>query len=250
MSAVELGIDVGGTTVKGAMVDVESGALVSARWSVPTIAAATPKWLADVVSSYVVQHGWGGPIGCALPGVVAGSHLRAAPNLAAEWANEGSIDAFSDFVGAEVVVLNDADAAGSAEATFGHDPVDGLTVVLTFGTGIGSAIISDGVLIERSELGGLRGTSGAFEDVASARAVVRDHLTPQRWATRAQPYFDQIEALLEPHRWIVGGGLSNSFSDYFDLIDLAAPIRPAALGTNAGIIGAALAATSRDTASS
>ena len=150
--------------------------------------------------------------------------------------------------GANAVLINDADAAGLAELTYGDAGLDraGLTIVLTFGTGIGSALLHNGDLIANSELGGLVGTDGRFEEIASGRAISNDELTPAEWARRAQPFFDELEAMLNPSRWVVGGGLSENFDRFASRLKLSKPISVAHLGVHAGVVGAAAAARRPD----
>ena len=130
-----------------------------------------------------------------------------------------------------------------AELSYGNaGPArNGLTIVLTFGTGIGSALLHNGDLIANSELGGLVGTGGRFEEIASGRAITAEALTPVQWARRAQPFFDELEALLNPARWVVGGGLSENFDRFASRLRLSKPISVAHLGVHAGIVGAAVA---------
>ena len=180
----------------------------------------------------------------ALPGVIDGSSLRHAPNLSSAWKKDGALACLRAREGANAVLINDADAAGLAELTYGDAGLDraGLTIVLTFGTGIGSALLHNGDLIANSELGGLVGTDGRFEEIASGRAISNDELTPVDWARRAQPFFDELEAMLNPSRWVVGGGLSENFDRFASRLKLSKPISVAHLGIHAGVVGAAVAA--------
>ena len=242
-SATQLGIDVGGTSIKGAVVDLSAGGLAGAIHTEPTPPTATT---ADVVASIgriAVAAGWSGPVGVALPGVIDGSSLRHAPNLSASWEDPDALACLRSADGADAVLINDADAAGLAELTYGDAAIDsdGLTIVLTFGTGIGSALLHNGDLIANSELGGLIGTNGRFEEIASGRAISVEGLTPVEWARRAQPFFDELEAILNPSRWVVGGGLSENFDRFASRLQLSKTISVAHLGVHAGIVGAAVA---------
>lgn len=241
--AAQLGIDVGGTSIKGAIVDLHSGQLAGSIHSAQTPGTATPEHVAARVRQIAAAEHWTGPVGIALPGVIVGSCLHHAPNLSSAWEREGALDRLRMPGDAEVVLINDADAAGLAELTYGPSgrSDNGLTVVLTFGTGIGSALLHDGELIANSELGGLVVGAGRFEDVASGRAISDDELTPAQWAERAQPYFDQLEAMLNPGRWVLGGGLSEQFEQYSSRLKLSKPVDIAHLGVHAGIVGAAAA---------
>ena len=241
--AAQLGIDVGGTSIKGAIVDLHTGQLAGPIHSAQTPGTATPEQVSALVRQMAAAEHWTDPVGVALPGVIVGSCLRHAPNLSSAWEREGALDRLRTPGDAEIVLINDADAAGLAELTYGQPdrPDNGLTVVLTFGTGIGSALLHDGNLIANSELGGLAVDAVRFEDVASGRAISDDELTPAGWAERAQPYFDQLEAMLNPGRWVLGGGLSESFEKYSSRLKLSKPVDIAHLGMHAGIVGAAAA---------
>lgn len=239
-----LGIDVGGTSIKGAIVDLRTGLLAGPISILQTPDAATPEQVATLVRRIAAEQAWAGDVGIALPGVIAASRLRHAPNLSEAWGREGALDSLRAPASAGAVLINDADAAGLAELTYGlgqHNG-DGLTVVLTFGTGIGSALLHDGVLIKNTELGGVESAAGRFEDVASGRAISDEGLSPSQWAERAQPYFDQLESLLNPSRWVLGGGLTENFLQYASRLVLSKPLSPAHLGIHAGIVGAAAAA--------
>ncbi|MXW74997.1 MAG: ROK family protein [Acidimicrobiaceae bacterium] len=237
-----LGIDVGGTTIKAAIVDVTNGSLSTPVVTANTPDSATPTSVSVIAANLRKKLEYAGPIGCALPGVVTADALRRAPNLSTTWDSNGALSPLIDTLGLDLVLLNDADAVGLSELRYGPSTdTHGLTVVLTFGTGIGSALLFDGEYIPNAELGELYGPLGPFEHAASGRSISEQHLTPPEWAARAQPYFDHIDQLLSPSHWIVAGGLSESFDDYFALIHVEQPIRVAHLGHHAGIVGAASA---------
>ena len=240
---MQLGIDVGGTSIKGAVVDLGTGELAGAIRSEPTPETATPGDVASATGRIASAVGWSGPVGVALPGVIDGSLLRHAPNLSRAWEHDGALACLRAAEGANAVLINDADAAGLAELTYGDAGLDsdGLTIVLTFGTGIGSALLHNGDLIANSELGGLVGTNGRFEEIASGRAISTEELSPVEWARRAQPFFDELEAMLNPSRWVVGGGLSENFDRFASRLELSKPISAAHLGVHAGVVGAAVA---------
>jgi len=187
---------------------------------------------------------WTGPVGVALPGMISGSSLRHAPNLCASWGQADALTWLRAPNGGNAVLINDADAVGLAELAYGDTSLNGsgLTIVLTFGTGIGSALLYNGDLIADSELGGLTGVRGRFEEVASGRAISTESLTPVEWARRAQPFFDELQAILNPSRWVVGGGLSDDFEKFASKLELATPVSVARGGIHAGIVGAAVAA--------
>ncbi len=243
----QLGIDVGGTSIKGAVVDLSTGEPVGGIYSELTPVAATPNDVAAAISRIASAARWSSRVGVALPGVIDGPSLRHAPNLSAEWATEDALSGLRASAGTNgtgTVFINDADAAGLAELTYGEAGLtrDGLTIVLTFGTGIGSALLYNGELIANSELGSLIGTEGRFEEIASGRNISVEKLTPDDWACRAQPFFDEIAAILNPSRWVVGGGLSEDFDRFASKLKLSKPISVAHLGNHAGIVGAAVAA--------
>jgi len=239
----QLGVDVGGTSIKGAVVDLGTGELAGAIRSEPTPETATPADVVSAIGRIASAVGWSGPVGVALPGVIDGSSLRHAPNLSGAFEEDGALKYLRAPNGANAVLINDADAAGLAELTYGDAGLDrdGLTIVLTFGTGIGSALLHNGDLIANSELGGLEGTNGRFEEIASGRAISTEELSPVDWARRAQPFFDELEAMLNPSRWVVGGGLSENFDRFASRLKLSKPISVAHLGVHAGVVGAAVA---------
>ncbi|MYH00528.1 MAG: ROK family protein [Acidimicrobiaceae bacterium] len=244
-SLPQLGIDVGGTSIKGAIVDLSAGHLAGGIHTEPTPPTATPSDVVAAIGRIAAAADWIGPVGVALPGVIDGSSLRHAPNLSSAWEVDGALACLRAPEGANAVLINDADAAGLAELTYGDAGLDrdGLTIVLTFGTGIGSALLHNGDLIANSELGGLVGSNGRFEEIASGRAISSEELTPMEWARRAQPFFDELEAMLNPSRWVVGGGLSENFERFASRLRLSKPISAAHLGVHAGVVGAAVAAS-------
>lgn len=240
--SVRLGIDVGGTNIRAAIVETSNGSLASEVQTVDTPPGATPERVGLIADVLRAELGYDGPTGCALPGVVEDDRLKRATNLAESWAGKDALQSLRRRLGRDTVLLNDADAVGLAELRYGPDAhTSGLTIVLTFGTGIGSALLFEGRLIPNAELGEVTGPTGSFEHTASGRTISDEQLDPDQWARRAQPYFDHLDRLLNPSRWVVAGGLSQSFDDYFALISLNHPIRVAHLGHHAGIVGAAAA---------
>ncbi len=243
-STMWLGIDVGGTSIKGAIVDLEVGRLTRRALVEPTPPTANPDDVAAATRRIAAAMQWTGPVGIALPGMISGSSLRHAPNLCASWEKTEALTWLRAPNGGNAVLINDADAVGLAELVYGEASLDesGLTIVLTFGTGIGSALLHNGNLIADSELGSLSGVDGCFEEVASGRAISTEALTPVEWARRAQPFFDELQAILNPSRWVVGGGLSDDFEQFSSKLELSKPISVARNGMHAGIVGAAVAA--------
>jgi polyphosphate glucokinase len=238
-----LGIDVGGSGIKGAPVDTEAGTLLEERLRVPTPDPSTPRSIAGVVRQVVDHFSWKGPVGVTFPGVVVDGVTRTAANVDKAWIDLDARKLFTDAAGLDVTVLNDADAAGVAEARFGAGrDRGGLVVMLTFGTGIGSALIMDGLLVPNTEFGHIEIDGHEAERRASDHAREAHDLPWDKWAHRVQEYLEHIQALLSPSLIIIGGGVSKKADKFLPHIELATPVVPAILQNNAGIIGAALAA--------
>ncbi|TMR23646.1 ROK family protein [Nonomuraea turkmeniaca] len=233
-----LGIDIGGSGIKGAPVDTGAGRLSEERLRVPTPQPSGPDDVAEVVATIVRHFHWNGPVGVTFPGVVADGVVMSAANVDRSWIG---VDAAALFGGASVV--NDADAAGVAEMTFGRGrEVRGTVLVLTFGTGIGSALFTDGTLVRNTELGHLQLHGKDAEHRASARAREEHDLSWEHWAERVQEYLEHVEMLFSPSLIVIGGGASRKADKFLPHITLRTPVVPAALQNEAGIIGAALAA--------
>jgi polyphosphate glucokinase len=241
-----LGIDIGGSGIKGAPVDVATGKLLAPRQKIPTPRPARPDAIADVVKQLTTAFSWSGPVGITFPGVVMDGVTKTAANLDPAWLGTNAGALFGKATGARVRVLNDADAAGVAEMTFGVGVGEnGTVLMLTFGTGIGSALFTRGVLVPNTEFGHveIRGTDA--EKRASERAKDLHDLSWGKWAGRVDEYLRHIEALLSPHLFIVGGGVSKEADKWVPrLSGIRARIVPAALLNNAGIVGAAMATSS------
>ncbi|SEG39420.1 polyphosphate glucokinase [Nonomuraea solani] len=233
-----LGIDIGGSGIKGAPVDTKAGELVEERLRIPTPEPSGPDEVAAVVAEIVKHFHWNGPVGVTFPGVVMDGVIRSAANVAHSWVG---VDAAALFGGA--TVLNDADAAGLAEMTFGRGKGErGTVLVLTFGTGIGSALFTDEVLVRNTELGHLELRGKDAEHRASARVREEHDLTWEKWAERVEEYLRHVEMLFSPSLIIIGGGASKKADKFLPHVDIATPVVPAALQNEAGIIGAAHAA--------
>ena len=244
------GVDIGGSGIKGAPVDVKKGVLLEERHRIPTPQPATPKAVAETVAEVLRAHEWSGPIGCTVPSRVRNGITETAVNIDPAWIGCNAEKLISKATGCPATVLNDADAAGIAEMTFGAGRKQkGTVLVLTFGTGIGSALFRDGILVPNVELGSVRWQKKTIlEQFAADSARTRDHLPWERWARkRVQPALEYLEFLLAPDLIIVGGGVSKpeKWSLFADLLKTQARLRPAALGNEAGIVGAALAARRR-----
>jgi polyphosphate glucokinase len=238
-----LGIDIGGSGIKAALVDLESGTLLTDRRRAPTPQPATPVAVAAEVRQMVRSFGWSGLIGATFPAVVQRGVASTAANVDPSWVGTDVAATLSQAAGIPVTVLNDADAAGVAEVRFGvGKATPGTVLLLTFGTGIGSALFTDGVLVPNTELGHLELAGFDAEKRAAESARDREGLSWTKWAQRVQAYLRHVEMLLSPDLWIVGGGASKHADKWLPRLDLRAPIRVAAFGNNAGILGAALVA--------
>ena len=243
MSTV-LGIDIGGSGIKGAPVNTLTGELVGERHRIPTPAGAQPGDVKEVVRELVEHFGLPGPVGVTFPGIVQRGVTLSAANVDKGWIGLDADALFSEATGHEVYLLNDADAAGLAEARFGAGAgVGGTVLLLTFGTGIGSALIYDGVLVPNTEFGHLWLRDKHAESWASDRARERDDLNWKAWAGRASKYLEHLELLLSPDLFIIGGGLSKKHEKWAPHLSVSrSRVVPATLQNEAGIVGAAMAA--------
>jgi polyphosphate glucokinase len=238
-----LGIDIGGSGIKAAPVDVTTGKLLADRQKVETPRPALPNPVAVVVKQLTTAFSWSGPIGITFPGVVTDGVTRTAANLDPAWIGLDAASLFSQATGDQVRVLNDADAAGLAEMKFGAGVGQkGTVLMLTFGTGIGSALFTEGILVPNTEFGHLEIRGQDAEKLASERAKELHDLSWGKWAGRVDEYLHHIEALLSPSLIIVGGGISKQSEKWVPrLTGIRARIVPAALLNDAGIVGAAMA---------
>ncbi|CAL9462484.1 Polyphosphate glucokinase [Streptomyces sp. enrichment culture] len=240
------GVDIGGSGIKGAPVDLDRGDLAQERCKVLTPHPATPDGVADGVREVVEHFGWTGPVGLTFPGVVTGgATVRTAANVDKSWIDRDARALFSDRLGGlPVTVVNDADAAGVAEMHFGAGRGrTGTVVLLTFGTGIGSAVFTDGVLVPNTELGHLELDGHEAEKRASSK-VKEDHdMSWEHWGHRVRTYLAHVEMLFSPELFIIGGGVSRKAHKFLPYLDgIRAEIVPAELQNNAGIVGAAMRA--------
>ncbi len=237
------GVDIGGSGIKGAPVNLRTGELAAERLRIPTPQPATPDAVASVVAQVVASFGLrkGIPIGVTFPAIVRHGVTESAANVDASWIGTDIEDLLHRATGRRVLAVNDGDAAGYAEVEYGAArDVPGLVVVLTLGTGIGSALVNDGRLVPNSELGHLEVDGFDAESRASDAARDRDGLDYATWATeRLQRYFSVVEALFSPDLFVVGGGVSKRHAEFLPLLKLNAPVVPAQLRNNAGIVGAA-----------
>jgi polyphosphate glucokinase len=238
-----LGIDIGGSGIKGAPVDTEQGRLLAERQRIPTPHPATPDAIGDIVAEVVRFFGWSGPLGCTLPSVIKNGVAYSAANIDKSWIGADGRALLERTTNCPVTLLNDADAAGIAEMRFGAGRGRmGVVMMLTLGTGIGSALFLDGKLVPNTELGHLevRGKDGELR--ASDRAREEQNLSWKKWAKRVNEYLGRVEALFSPDLFIIGGGVSKNHAKFVPLLHTRAELVTAQLLNEAGIIGAALAA--------
>jgi polyphosphate glucokinase len=241
-----IGIDIGGTGIKGGIVDLTKGKLIGERFRIPTPQPATPEAVAGVVGQIVAElssrpegPGPDVPVGVTFPAIIQHGVARSAANVDKSWVDTDVDALLTNALNREVQVMNDADAAGLAEARYGAGRgIDGTVLVITLGTGIGSALIHQGVLIPNAELGHLE--IDGYD--AESRARERDDISWEEYAKRLQRYFSHVEFLFSPDLFVVGGGISKRSEDFLPLLDLRTPLVTANLKNNAGIVGAALQA--------
>lgn len=241
--ATALGIDIGGTGIKGAIVDTESGELLSERLKLPTPSGGSPDDIVRTVTELIEQLGGiehGVPVGVCFPAVVKGGRTLSAANVSKAWIGLEAEKLFEGALGHDIHFVNDADAAGYAESRYGAAKgVNGLVLLTTLGTGIGSAMIYNDVLIPNTELGHLTIDGKDAERRASFSAKERGRLSWANWAKRLQKYYSTLEFLFHPDLFIVGGGVSKSHELFLPLLELQTAIVPAVHRNNAGILGAA-----------
>lgn len=244
MSDQGCGIDIGGSGVKGAIVDLSDGSLVGERIRIDTPQPATPEAVASTVAEIVKQLGWEGAVGITLPAVVTGGVARTAANIDKSWIGTDAVALFKDALGGNnVVVLNDADAAGLAEDKYGAGKdAKGVVILLTFGTGIGSAVMTNGELVPNTEFGHLVVDGKEAEHRAASSIKERDELSYKDWAKEVSLVLTHIEDLMWPDLFVAGGGVSRKGDKWIHRLDNRTPVVPAALLNTAGIVGAAMAA--------
>ncbi|WP_092860657.1 polyphosphate--glucose phosphotransferase [Quadrisphaera sp. DSM 44207] len=253
MERIGVGIDIGGSGIKGAPVDLGAGELTAERLREPTPQPSRPAAVARVVADLartitggLGDAGQGLPLGVTFPAVIQHGTARTAANVHEAWIGTDVQALLAEATGHPVHVVNDADAAGVAEARFGAAKgVRGVVLVATLGTGIGTALLVDGVLVPNTELGHLEVGGHDAETRASDAAREREDLTYKQWAKRLQAYFGALEALFWPDLLVVGGGVSRKSEKFLPLLELRTPIVPARLQNQAGIVGAAVLAAER-----
>jgi len=249
MSHKAIGVDIGGTGIKGAVVDVAEGKLLSDRIKIPTPKGGEPDDIVEVVKEIIEKLGRtdkDDPIGVCFPAVVRKGKTLSAANVSKSWIGLAAEKLFEKGLGRDIHFVNDADAAGYAETIYGAaENAKGLVIMTTLGTGIGSALIYDGVLVPNAELGHLEIGGVDYETKASYAAKERENLSWEEWAARLQVYYETLEKLFHPDLIIVGGGVSKEHADFIPLLKLDTKITVATLRNNAGILGAAALAAGK-----
>jgi polyphosphate glucokinase len=242
-SGTVVGIDIGGTGIKGAPVDLATGTLTAERVRLLTPAPATPSAVADVVVPLLERIGVDGPVGVTLPAVITGGVVRTAANIDPQWLGLDAVRLFEGATGRPVAVVNDADAAGIAEVRFGAGAGRaGVVMMVTLGTGIGSALFVDGNLVPNTELGHLHLHHGEAEDWAADSVRERENLSWEVFGHRVNDYLKLIQRLFWPDLIILGGGASRKAEKFLSQLTVDTEVVPAALQNEAGIVGAAMIA--------
>ena len=237
-----LGIDIGGTGIKGAPVNVETGELLAARFRIPTPKPALPNAVADVVEQIAKHFDYSGPAGITFPAIIKKGVVYSAINVDKSWIGTDAAEIFRSHLGGPVTVVNDADAAGIAEMHFGAGRGrDGVVILLTFGTGIGSAIFHNGKLLPNSEFGHIQVRGKDIEKRASEKVREEKGLSWKRWAGRVSDYLAYLEKLFSPDLFIIGGGVSNKSEKFLPFLASKTEVivEAAQMRNDAGIIGAA-----------
>lgn len=236
-----LGIDIGGSGIKGAVVDLETAALLTERKRLRTPNPATPAAVAATVADLYGSLDWDGPTGCGFPAAVRNGVVLTAANIDEGWIRVDGAGMLSEAVGRPVSLINDADAAGIAEMSLGAGRgLDGVVLVVTIGTGLGSALFVDGKLVPNTELGHIEIKGADAELKASAAAREREGLSWKRWSKRFNRYLRVLERLFWPDAFILGGGAAKEFAEFQRFLDVDTPVMPAHFLNEAGIIGAAM----------
>lgn len=251
---IVLGVDIGGTGIKGAPVDTERGELTADRFRIETPQPSKPEAVAEVVAEIARHFEWRGPIGCTFPAIVHHGVLKSAANVDKSWIGVNGVELFQKVTNCPVRLLNDGDAAGVAEMKFGAgkdrqpDAESDVVIMLTFGTGIGSAIFVDGHLLPNSELGHLILDGKNAESYAASKVRKDEKLSWKEWSARVNEYLQLVEFYFSPDLMIIGGGVSKKHEKFLPHVEVDAEVTPAQLRNEAGIIGAALAASTLQTA--
>lgn len=242
-----LGIDIGGSGMKGALVDIETGELTTERFRIPTPKSRKPKDMAKTFKAIVDHFNYEGPIGCGFPTITKHGICKSTGNLNKQWLNVDIKTLFSEVSGMPVTVINDADAAGYAVMNYGLGKgEEGLVLIITIGTGIGSGAFYNGKLIPNFELGQIPYKKHKkIERWAAASVKERKDLSFKKWGKRFNKFLELVEIIVCPDLIILGGGTSKDFDKFEDRINIETTVKPAHLGNHAGIIGAAAAVTQK-----
>lgn len=236
------GVDIGGSGIKGAPVDTRRGRLLAERRRIPTPQPATPQAVSRAVRELVQGFKWKGPVGCAVPAVVQRGYVRTAANISETWLGVHAPRLFRKAIGRGVTVINDADAAGYAEMHFGAGRRrEGLVIIVTLGTGIGTALFINGHLVPNTELGHIEIRGRDAETWAAASVREARNLSWKKWSRRVDAYLAHMQRYFWPDLFIIGGGVSRKHRKFLPRLTVPVPVVPASLGNDAGIIGAALA---------
>ena len=242
-----LGIDIGGSGIKGAPVNVKTGELLAPRHRIATPQPSKPKAVAEVVGEVAKFFNWQGPIGAGFPAVIQHGVARTAANIHKSWINTDAVQLFGKATGCPVTVVNDADAAGMAEMVFGAGKGrKGVVLLVTIGTGLGTSVFVDGLLLPNTEFGHIEIDCEDAELRASDAARKEHELSWQKWASRLDTYLLRLEALIWPDLIILGGGVSKNHKKFIPRLTVQAEVVPAETLNEAGIIGAAIAAASQN----
>lgn len=237
-----LGIDIGGSGIKGAPVDTNTGELLAPRYRIPTPEEAAPKDVAAIVAKITQHFDWQGPIGCGIPSVVQGGITRTAANIHKDWIGLNAQFLLSEATACPVWACNDADAAGLAEMRFGAGKDRaGVVLIVTVGTGIGTALFTNGHLVPNTELGHIEIKGKDAESRASDAARKNNDWSWKAWAKRFNQYLLAIEHLFWPDLFIIGGGVSKRLDKFADRLTISTELVPAKLLNDAGIVGAGVA---------
>jgi len=238
-----LGIDIGGTGIKGAPVDTTTGELVGERFRLLTPVPSTPEAVSETVAQVAAHFGWQGPIGCGFPAVVRSGRVYTAANVDKRWIGQDAQSLFSEATGCPVTVLNDADAAGYAEMRFGiGEGRKGVVLLVTLGTGIGTALFVDGMLVPNTELGHIEIRGKDAEKRAAASARENKGLSWKKWARQVDEYLQHMNRYLSPDLIVIGGGVSKKHDKFLPRLTVKTEVVTARMENEAGIVGAALAA--------
>lgn len=238
-----LGIDIGGSGIKAAPVDLRSGDLVAERHRIPTPQPSSPENITEVIKQLVTHFSWQGVVGCGFPAVVQEGVVATATNIDQAWIGADIVSLFGGATGRPIRVINDADAAGLAEMQYGAGKdIQGTVILVTIGTGIGSAVFLDGKLLPNTEFGHFRLKGDIAERYAADSVRKEEELSWKKWGKRFSRYLQELEMLMWPDLIILGGGASKKFERFEKHLEVRTKVVPAISKNQAGIVGAALAA--------